>query len=84
MRKAASTFAAGLAAAAGFVDYPGFTNPGSAIESVMDRGPIVEIVVRCPAGTGIMSYSKIDRQFCTPGLRCAPGLAPAVRRLCKA
>ena len=71
----------GLAMAAGFTDYPAFLKRG-VIEAYTDRGPIVEMIVRCPVGTGIISYSKIDHLYCSSKLDCFPRLQPAVSRTC--
>lgn len=70
-------------AAASFTDYPAFVRPGVRIEAVVDRGPIAELIVRCPRGTGILSYSKVERTFCTPDWRCGQGLDRAIGRLCR-
>jgi len=78
-----SSVIAGVFAAASFTTYPAFDRPGSRVEAVIDRGPILEMVVRCAGGTGILSFSKIDRKYCTPDQRCAAGLGTAISRLCK-
>ena len=70
------------AAAGSFVDYPAFLNPGSRIEAVLDRGPIAELIVKCPGGTGILSYSKVERLYCTPVRGCTPDLKKAINRTC--
>ncbi len=49
-----------------FSDYPGFLNPDSEVEAVVDRGPILELIVKCGDGTAILSYSKVERLYCTP------------------
>lgn len=73
----------GVLAAASFTEYPAFVRPGVRVEAVVDRGPIRELIVRCRNGTGILSYSKIERTYCTPDWRCAPGLDRAISRLCR-
>ena len=42
------------------------------IEAMTDRGPIVEIIVQCPAGTGIMTYSRMEKRFCPRGCDRSP------------
>ncbi len=74
--------ALGLAAAAIFSDYPAFLKKGGIIEAYTDRGPIVELIVRCPVGTGIISYSKIDRRYCSSKMYCFDHLRPAVSQTC--
>lgn len=79
-------FASIVAAAATttiFTDYPGFVNPNSTVQSYPDKGPIIEIVVRCPAGSGILSYSKIERVYCSAKHRCFAALSPAVDHTCR-
>lgn len=74
--------ALGLAAAAIFSDYPAFLKKGGVIEAYTDRGPIVEMIVRCPVGTGIISYSKADRRYCSSKMHCFDHLRPAVSQTC--
>ncbi|MGQ0672745.1 MAG: hypothetical protein ACT4N2_07700 [Hyphomicrobium sp.] len=72
-----------VAAAAGnFVDYPGFLHPGARIEAVLDRGIIAELIVKCPQGSGIVSYSKAEKVFCTPHGGCTPSIKKAIARTC--
>lgn len=72
------------AAAAGtFTDYPVFLKPQARIEAVLDRGPIAELIVKCPEGTGILSYSKVERVYCTPVRGCTPDLKTAIVRTCR-
>jgi hypothetical protein len=49
-----------------FTEYPGFVDPASEVEAVVDRGPILEMIVKCGGGTAILSYSKIEHLYCTP------------------
>lgn len=78
-----SVLSLGLVAAASFIEYPAFVKPGARVEAIVDRGLIKELIVRCPQGTGILSYSKVERTYCTPDWRCAPGLDRAIARLCR-
>lgn len=64
-----------LAEAANFTLYPGFTDRNAFVEMTTDKGLIVEIVLRCArkdgkVKAGIMTYSKIDRMFCSSKMRC--------------
>lgn len=52
------------------------------VEAATDLGPIIEIIVRCPHGTAILTYSKVDKRYCTPKLRCGRSLAAIVARSC--
>jgi hypothetical protein len=52
------------------------------IEVTTDRGPIVEMVVRCPKGTAIISYSKVERLYCSPKLSCNRNLGTILARTC--
>lgn len=71
------------AAAAGtFTDYPGFLDPRARVEAIMDRGPINELIIKCSEGSGILSYSKVERLYCTPVRGCTPNLKIAIARTC--
>lgn len=76
-------FAVTTAASTPFSDYPVFLNPEAIVEAKIDRGPIVELIVKCGGGTAIISYSKIERVFCTPQLACGPGLQRALQETCR-
>ncbi|MEO1398462.1 MAG: hypothetical protein AAFU56_06295 [Pseudomonadota bacterium] len=74
---ATALFAATSPAIAGnFTLYPGFTDPKAFVEMTTDKGLIVEIVLRCrrkangQISAGIMTYSKVDRKFCSSRNRC--------------
>jgi hypothetical protein len=76
-----------VALASGFTFYPGLGDRAvpqldGVVEAAIDRGPIYELVVRCNPGTAIISYSKVDKLFCTPKHGCLQELAPAVSRAC--
>ena len=86
-----SAFTALSLLALSYTAYPGFGDvrppapaptARSRVEAMTDKGPIVELIVRCRAGTAILSYSKIERVFCSPKLHCAPQLATVVARAC--
>lgn len=79
--------------AANFTAYPAFGNsiagpggplPGGArVEVTTDKGPIIELIVRCPIGTAIISYSKLDRLYCSPRQRCDERIGRVVRDTCR-
>lgn len=81
-----------LIVAANFTAYQtfgdrGITIPRAAgnqprIEATTDRGLIVEMIVRCPKGTAIISYSKIERKYCSPKFVCGGSLAAIVAKSC--
>lgn len=87
-----SSFVAANLIVAGFVTYPSFGDTGITIpraaesnpriEMTTDKGPIVEMLVRCPRGVSIISYSKIERVYCTPKLDCRRDLAAVVAKSC--
>ncbi len=52
------------------------------VEASTDKGPILEIIVRCQSGTAIISYSKIDQKYCTPKLICGTSMAAIVAKSC--
>ncbi len=69
--------------AAGLTDYPGFLRPSAKVEAIIDRGPIQELIVKCGAkGNAIISFSKVDRRFCTPRHSCDPSLGVVLARTC--
>jgi hypothetical protein len=53
------------------------------VEATVDRGPIVEMIVRCPSGTAIISYSKMERLYCSPKHACSRALGSIVARTCE-
>ena len=53
------------------------------VEAAVDKGLVVELIVRCPAGTAIVSYSKPERLFCGPHGGCTPSLGTAVSAVCR-
>lgn len=64
------------AAAANFSLYPGFRDANALVEMTTDKGLIVEVVLRCDRKengqvvAGIMTYSKIERLYCSSKNRC--------------
>jgi len=78
------------ATAASMTTYPGYLrqHPAGAgatarVEAIVHRGPISELIVRCPRGTAIISYSKMERLYCIPRGGCGASLDEAVRRACR-
>lgn len=66
-----------------FTVYPGFIEPKSDIQAVTDKGPVLEIIIACRPGEGIISFSKLDRAFCVPDATCYSTIRPAIQHLCK-
>ena len=54
----------------------------SAVEAVVDRGPILELIVRCPVGTAIITYSRPEALYCGPSGVCGGNRDQAIRRAC--
>ena len=66
-----------------FSEYPGFLNSDSQVEAIVDRGPILELIVKCGDGTAILSFSKIEHLYCTPnGSGCFRALRSALESTC--
>jgi len=74
---------ASIGAANIFTVYPGFVEPKNPIQMVTDQGPVLEIVIACRPGEGIISFSKIEKVFCVPGATCYSRLRPAITHLCQ-
>lgn len=66
-----------------FTYYPGFVLERSVVEAATDKGLMVELIVRCSSGVGIVTYSKAERLYCGPDHRCGSKLKPVVARLCR-
>lgn len=65
-----------------FTFYPAFTERRAVVETIIDKGLVAELIVACPEGPGILTYSKVDKLYCGPDHTCGPDLNAAVRRLC--
>ena len=65
-----------------FTIYPGPALQDDRVEAVTDRGPILEMIIRCERGTAIISYSKLEGLYCDPRLACSPNRASVIRRSC--
>lgn len=66
-----------------FSDYPAFLGNRGLVEAYTDRGAVVEMIVRCPVGTGIMSYSKAENLYCSSKHNCSSVLRKAVEDTCR-
>ena len=66
-----------------FTIYPGKNNNYAQVEAITDRGPILEMIIRCPSGSAIITYSKIEHLYCRPNLQCDRDMASVVRRTCR-
>lgn len=65
-----------------FTTHPGTVRVNRGVEAVVDRGVIVEMIVRCQTGIAIISFSKIERRYCTPQFECFTNLDVTIRRSC--
>lgn len=71
-----------------FISYPGFDRPENIIEMTTDKGLILEIVLRCgrksngQISSGVMSYSKIERLYCSSRNNCYTSAKKAVAETC--
>lgn len=65
-----------------FTIYPGPSTPDRRIEAITDHGPILELIVRCPRGNAIISYSKSDRLYCGPRWTCDDSRDRVIREAC--
>ncbi len=82
-----SLVAYNVAEAGNFILYPGFTDRDSFVEMTTDKGLIIEIVLRCErkgnkVTAGIMTYSKVDRMFCSSKMRCTRDAEKAADDTC--
>jgi len=66
-----------------FIVYFGTHGEHGVVEVLTDKGPIFELIVKCPiGGEGVIAYSKIEKKFCSPKFVCSPSLAQTVGRTC--
>ena len=68
---------------AAMTTYSGFVTPGVTVEAIVDKGPIAELIVRCQIGTAIVSYSKMERSYCTLRLKCHASLESVLAETCR-
>ena len=71
-----------LVLAANFTVYPPPTGTPPRVEAITDKGPILELIVRCPQGSAIISYSKVERLFCGPRMKCGSNREAALKQAC--
>jgi hypothetical protein len=86
---AASTLTAtSYAVAQDFRQYPGFKDKDAFVEMTNDMGLIVEITLRCgrrangKIKAGIMTYSKLERLYCSSQNRCYRDALKAADQTC--
>lgn len=53
------------------------------IDAAIDRGLFVDIIVKCSDGTAIMSFSKIERIFCSPKGQCSTRHDAVIENACR-
>ncbi len=76
------------ATAANFTLYPGFQDRDALVEMTTDKGLVIEVVLRCDRRdngeviAGIMTYSKIEKLFCSSKNRCFKTPDPAFEDTC--
>ena len=73
--------------ASNFTGYPGLDDEKAVVEVATDKGLVVEMILRCNRQvkgeplSGIMTYSKLDRLYCSSNHRCFDTLEPAARMI---
>lgn len=65
------------------ITVPPAQQAGPVVETATDKGPFVELVIRCANGVAIISYSKTDRLFCAPRHSCSRRLSEVVGKSCR-
>jgi len=68
--------------AANITLYPGSRHPDPRIEMIADRGPILELTVKCRGGVAVISYSTIERLYCSPRFDCSRNMTEIIRKSC--
>ena len=63
-------------------DMPRMGSGAPRIEAVVDKGPLLELIVACRRGSAILSYSKVERVYCGPRKGCDASFAKVARRTC--
>lgn len=83
-----ATLFASVSQASDFRLYPGFRDKDAFVEMTHDKGLIVEITLRCGIDAkgrvqpGIMTYSKIERLYCSSQNRCYRDALKAADQTC--
>ena len=62
----------------GFRYYPGFRNSEAVNKLAHNKGLTIEIIIRCPVGTGIINWSEVKRLYCLPDHSCTRCLEAAL------
>lgn len=70
------------AATSTFTLYPGPAAPDQRIEAITQRGPIYEMIVRCDEDAAILTYSPVERLYCSPQHVCGSDRTEAIARSC--
>ncbi|MEL7048084.1 MAG: hypothetical protein AAFO75_03830 [Pseudomonadota bacterium] len=52
------------------------------VETILDRGRVFDVVVRCNEGTATVVFRKSDARFCTRNSACSRDLSKAARLAC--
>jgi hypothetical protein len=66
-----------------FIEYHQPTRRGPAVTMISDRGPIQELTITCGGKRfGIVSYSKSEKLFCDPRLKCDRSFQIVYERTC--
>ncbi len=65
-----------------FRSYPAFRGSTGRVEAIHDKGLMLEIIVKCNDGAGIITASKVEGLFCGPKHKCTKNLKSAVQQLC--
>lgn len=77
------------AASSGLTTNPGSNQTANIIEIALDRGLILEIIVRCrrkrdgQTSIGIITYSRTEHLYCSSNNNCYPNPKKAVAETCK-
>ncbi len=84
---AAAPLASLQAQAGDFYLYPGFSDRDALVEMTADKGLMIEIVLRCSregnkVSAGIMTYSKIERLYCSSRNYCTRDAEKAADDTC--
>lgn len=67
-----------------YIEYRSGVRPASPVEVLTDKGPLVEMIIRCGPQSGIISYSKVERLFCGPRGGCSLDFQKVYRATCAA
>jgi hypothetical protein len=53
------------------------------IEAAFDRGVFIDLIVKCSDGTAIMTYSKVEKVFCSPKGECGTQRDAVIKNACR-